>query len=52
MIEKIRARFEASDRLRQFVPMLDEIAFAPRRLEWLATAPEEHVFDYCNSIDD
>lgn len=52
MLEKAKERFEASEKLRRFLPMLKELAFTPARLEWLATADEWRVFAFCASVDD
>lgn len=50
-MQRVRERFEASERLCQFLLMLEEYRFTPARLEWLATEPEDAVFKYCAHID-
>ena len=51
-IDDVRKRFEETEQLKQFLPMLDEYIFQQARIDWMCEASILAVYRYCAETDE
>lgn len=51
-IEDVRKRFQETEELHSFLPMLDEYIFSQPRIDWICTVELRALLRYCSETDE